>query len=163
MAKTEKLQTLHSDVSDLRKLPRPTGDFYVFLVDEGWPTVASQVVTECREVFGRALREHLLIVAEPNLTEQLRLKYDIATEDDPTIILTDIPPEEFDSEKHQANGLRVSLAKLTDRNSIVSYMQRVARTINEPDFNSSMAWFDRRKKIAKALEKIPILNLVGLL
>ena len=163
MSRTEKLQVLNSDVSNLKLLPQIITGFYVILIDDGWPTVASKVVCECHEVFSRGLLEHIVIVPGPQLRKLLRPIYNIDAKDDPTLIMTDIAPVDFDSKKHKENGLRISLSHLTDRNSIVAYLQQVVNTIKAPDFQSSMAWFDRRKKVTGILEKIPAFELLGLL
>ncbi len=159
----EQLGIITSDVPELSQLPRLATGFYVLVVDEGWPTTASVVLRECLELFGESLNEHVAIVPGPQLLKPLREKYSVESRAEPTLVITDLFPAEYDPQQHGDRGLKISFAAIEDRDLVVDYLRRIAETINEDNFISSMNWFDRRKKLSRVAQKVPVLELFGLL
>lgn len=157
-----KLQAIRSDVKTLEKLPQIASGFYVLIIDDGWPTVASRTLMDCTEPLAESLDDHAVIIPGPYLRPLLSKRYGVSSRDHPTLILTDVFPAEFDPSTHSDRGLKVSLVGLSERDKVVEYVRQVSETINESSFLGTMTWFDRRKRLARALGRLPVLELVGL-
>jgi len=155
-----------SPFSSLSSLPIIEGNaFYVVVIEGEWQTVASKAFRENRDAFVKDLDNNFLVpLYESVHINEARKIFKTNKFNDPTLIITSLRPDHWETAIKTAQALKICLGGLREYDDVVNMLMKIADLLKEKGQKSFriISWNTRLKKAKQLLGQIPIIGLISL-